>query len=380
MANARMSKFIKARVGVHIASPFFAPLSLRLVPIEDSNCQTMWTDGISIGFNPEWVEKLPIDEVKGVIIHEIFHVAFHHTTRRGQRDPMIWNYACDFAVNLVVQDSGYKLPQGCLYNTKYEGWTAEKIYEDIFKNATKVPISAPNFGEVRDTKNKDGKALTESEVKEEEAKWNVAVEQAYAMAKKQGKVPGGIDRLMEGLLEPRVDWRAALQEFVTKLSRNDYTWKKPNRRFLGGGIYMPSLEAPEIGTVVIGIDTSGSMGKDELDEIASEFNSIRTVHRMKILAIFCDAQVQRVQEFEEGDVALLKPKGGGGTAFSPVFKKVEELDEDPVCMVYFTDGECDDKVKEPDYPVLWALTYKNLYWHPTFGQTIYMKENQGNRR
>ena len=343
----------------------------------------MWTDGISIGYNPKWVETLPLDEVKGVIIHEVFHVALHHTTRRGNRDPLIWNIAADYVVNLQVLAAGYKLPQNLLYDRKYEGWTAEKVYQEIFKNAKKIPMgSGAGFGEVRDTKSGSGQPLTESQVNEEEAKWNVAIQQAYAMAKKQGKVPGGMDRLMEGLLEPKVDWRAALQEFVTKYSRNDYTWRKPNRRFLSGGCYLPSLESPEIGTVVIGIDTSGSMGNDELNEIASEFNSIRTVHRMKIVAIFCDASVQNVQEFEESDVALLKPKGGGGTNFSPVFKKVEEMDVEPVCLVYFTDGECDDFPKyEPEYPVLWGLTYKNGYFKPPFGTTITMKEsgNQGRR-
>lgn len=374
-----MSKFTKARVGMHIASPFFAPLSLRLTPQEDKHCPTMWTDGKSIGFNPEWVEKLPLDEVKGVIIHEVFHVAFHHTTRRGNREPFIWNLAADYVVNLQVVAAGYKLPPGALYDKKYAGWTAEKVYNVLIKTVKTITLDM-GIGEVRDTKNGDGQTLTESERNEEDAKWNVAVQQAYSMAKKQGKVPGGLERLMEGLLEPRVDWRAALQEFVTKMSRNDYTWKKFNRRYLSSGWMLPSLEAPEIGTVVVGIDTSGSMGNDELQEIASEFNSIRTVHKMKIIVLFCDASVQRVQEFEDHDVALLKPKGGGGTAYSPVFTKVEELGEEPVCMVYFTDGECDDFPKyEPDYPVLWGLTYKNSYFKPPFGTTIHMKENQRGR-
>jgi predicted metal-dependent peptidase len=80
-----------------------------------------------------------------------------------------------------------------------------------------------------------------------------AVRQGALIASKLGS--GGV-RNLEDLLQPQVDWREVLREFVQNTcAGSDYsTWKRPNRRYMGAGIYMPSGVSDKVGELVIAID------------------------------------------------------------------------------------------------------------------------------
>lgn len=121
-------KMLQARSALVLEHPFFAALALRLELREDAACRTAWADGRTLGYNPQYIEALPLEKVKGLQAHEVLHLACCHHTRRAGRDKTLWNKACDHAINHVLLDAGLQLPTGFLDDPAHRGKSAEAIY------------------------------------------------------------------------------------------------------------------------------------------------------------------------------------------------------------------------------------------------------------
>src|SRR4029077_12304966 len=165
-------------------------------------------------------------------------------------------------------------------------------------------------------------------------------------------------------------WREALKRFVTQQAKADYSWTPPNRRYIGSGLYLPSLRSEQIGPLVFAIDTSISMDVDALKQAVAELNAIVCdVEPPEAHVIECDTKVHAHTVFTPTEylIGFMTLHGRGGTRFSPVFEKIAELEIQPDCLIYFTDLDCADFGPEPPYPVLWASTY---YENAPFGELI----------
>jgi len=190
-----------------------------------------------------------------------------------------------------------------------------------------------------------------------EAGWKEAVQQAATAAKRRGSLPGALERFAAAAAQPRVDWRSVLWRFVQDVARSDYSWSKPSRRYLPLGLYLPALQGHEMGEIVWGFDTSGSVDDVLVAQFAREIQAVaEDLQPARVHVVYCDSRVHAVDTFEQGDPIVLKPKGGGGTAFEPVFDRVAELGITPACLIYLTDMEGSFPDDAPDYPVLWATT------------------------
>ena len=395
-------KITKARAGLILDQPFFGALALRLKPIESKACPTGWTDGVHMGYNPDWIMDMSLDKVKGFIAHEVMHLAVGHQARRQNRHPGKWNIAGDFAINQILIDSGFELPDTQCLNNAYRDKSAEEIYtllpdQDGGKGNGVIgsgqdtndgngsngqnQIQDPGgCGGVLDAPGTGGKEKADpADLKQSEVDWKIAATQAAQAAKNMGNLPGAVKNIIEELLEPKLDWRDLLRDFVERAARNDYTWKHPNRRFLSQGIILPSLNSKEIGTACVAVDTSGSVSVHELKQFASEVNSILEEYEdITIQVIYCDTQVAHVDEFHSVDMPVqMKMHGGGGTDFRPPFEWVKKnIDGKPTCMIYFTDMECNRFPEDPGYPTIWVQTqtmYSSNHWgNPPFGEVITM--------
>ena len=227
-----------------------------------------------------------------------------------------------------------------------------------------------NMGAVRDATTKDGQVASEADKKQMEEDWKIAVAQAARQQKTCGNLPGELQKMVDEIVNPTVDWRELLRRFVNERAREDYSWFPPNRRYVGQGIYLPSTRSEKMGEMVLGYDSSGSVGRKETNQFAGETSSIVEENGAHVTVIYCDTRVANVEEFGPDDMPIeLNPRGGGGTDFRPVFDYVEEHDLEPACLIYFTDGYCNSFPKEePAYPVLWACTRKGF--EPPFGEVI----------
>lgn len=377
-----MEKVRKARAGLILDHCFFGSLALRQELKQDDTCKTMYTDGKTIGFNSQFVESLTLGQLKGVLAHEVLHVGNLHHTRRNNRDFETWNDACDYAINDILLQSGFELPNGGLSGMGTDK-TAETIYNTLSKkkqsnqsnsqgnkNGNGQGNKSSNFGEIRDAKNKQGQKPTQAEIAEIESQARVNITQAMNQAKARGKLPAGLDRYIKEILKPVLPWKEILNRFLQEKTKNDYTWIKPNRRYMSSGYYLPSLYSEELKEIAIAIDTSGSLNEKQLSEFINEIKDIVT--KTKVTIIYCDSKVQAVEVFEKAEQIKTNPRGGGGTDFRPPFYEIENMQESPVCLIYFTDGYCDLFPEEPEYPVLWIVT-ENRYFTPPFGEVTLLQ-------
>ena len=205
-----------------------------------------------------------------------------------------------------------------------------------------------------DATNEQGKTASPAEQRRQEHEWGIAAEQALRSAKVCGHDPLGIERPLTENRQSQQDWRAILRDFVAATAPCDYRWTPPNRRYIASGLYLPSVERRGLGEIVIAVDTSGSIGKVELEQFAGEISAISEEAQPEAIhVVYCDAAVQSSQEFTASEPVRLEPKGGGGTDFRPVFQWVAENDIDPVSLIYLTDLCCDSFPEPPNCPVLW---------------------------
>lgn len=361
-------------------APFWSVLAMRLKVVLRWDIDTMATDGKHLFGNPAFLKWMTEQERVGVIAHECAHNAFKHHCRRGHRNPRKWNIAADLAINPVLLGGGFKLPQrpGCQALIPGEGpfadlpplLSAERYYDlltDEMMEGFNDSDDPGGLGRVVDAG--DGSEAAQAEA---EAEADVAVRQAQNVAKQRGTMSANLQRIIGELLEPKVDWKNELREFVSVRARNDYCWARPNRRFVAEGIYLPGMESEELGELVFAVDTSGSIDGPTLNRFASEMAAVISAFAgVTLVILYHDSAVCHVQTWEPSDGDLiLEPKGGGGTDHKPVFAWIEEHKPDGItALICLTDLYSDFPATEPEYPVLWASTTKA---DGPFGRTLYI--------
>lgn len=413
-----MKKIMKARSGLILDAPFFAALALKLKVIKAPRVPTMGVDGVHLFYNEQFVNELPPAELKGVICHEAMHCASCHHVRRGKRDPLLWNIAADYAINPIILDANFKLPKAALFDSKFKGKSTEAIYEIVRddtvnrqkqsqngqsqngngtatqgqsesqtegakpKNGNGTTTQAKSSvgdvggcGEVLDCPSKKGKNAkpNATDKMKQEQEWKIALQQAAQTAKSQGSLPAGIDRMVTSVCETKVNWKDVLARFVVHAYQDDFTWKRPNPRYVYHNLYLPSLHNEKLGDVVLAVDTSGSISRKEINEFAAEIQGIISdFNGVELLVIYCDSEVAGTEIVTSDDVPLnLNPKGGGGTDYIPVFDYLEKECINPIALIYFTDGYCDRfPDEEPDCETLWALNNENSYFKAPFGEVL----------
>jgi len=379
-----IDKIFKARERLILSTVFFGALCIRLIPKEDTSCDTAWTDGIHIGYNPKFIETLSMAHLVFVLAHEVLHCVFNHHTRRNGRDAKKWNVACDYAINIILTDYGYTLLEGALYDEKYRGMDVYEIYRDLYGNdmndddgdqQSKGSSDPGECGEVRDFPEEDG----EESKSENEQNWKQASIKAQEMAeRKDEKVNSRISDAIYGYKNPRTDWRSVLNEFLTEQINDDYTFTTPNRRYLAHKLYMPGMDGEQMKEMVFIVDTSGSVKTDMLNQFWTEIKTVLELFdEVKVTILHVDNVLSGVEVLEPHDEKpeTLVPKSTyGGTDFRPGFEWIEENEIDPGCVIYYTDGMCRDYPQEPDYPVLWAKFATEwdgmLKFNPPFGQVV----------
>lgn len=398
--------FEKARANVIIDHPFYAVLVLHLqekvMDMENKFFQnlilpTVGVDGETMYVNPEFVEKLNDKEKLGLLVHEIMHITLGHVWpwRRQWRDPKRWNRAGDYVINSFLKKEGFTLPEGGLYDSKYEDMSTEEVYELLEEQDEKgegdgndeltiqdVFMGVGDSGDGDDEKDGEGGAasgtMSQHAMQELERQWKERIVEAANIAKMRGKLPAGMERLVDGIVKPTIPWQMLLEQYVNEILRDDYNELMYDRRYIQSGIYLPDMYS-EGCSVAIAIDTSGSIGPDEMTIFVSETMGIlrsRNVKKVRILA--CDAAVTLNEEYQPWDSLPDNFPGGGGTAFEPVFEAIADTGERPACLLYLTDMYGSFPDTPPNYPVLWVTMTED--YEPPFGTSIIFNPDKSDFR
>lgn len=361
-------RITRAKVQV-MRSPKFCLLSGIAVMANMSvqeGCGTAYTDGRNVKFDPKFMDTLSEKQLTFLVVHELWHIALKQITtwkKLWKQDQRLTNMAADYVANQMIVDADPNgevvqfIEGGCL-DAKYRGWNTKQVYDDLKQQGTGgsggsggEPYDEHGFG--------DGDEMIDAEKEALGRKIDEALRQGSILA---GKMGGNVDRSIQKMLEPKVDWREMLRDFVSSISnyKEMSTWRKPNRRHLGNGVYMPSMFSETVGPIVVGIDTSGSIGEVELQQFLGELSDICVaVKPERIHLLWWDTRVAGVDVLEPDDyhdlVNKVKPAGGGGTDVSCVFKYVEREGIEAEACVILTDGFTPFP-DAPSYPVFWGMT------------------------
>jgi predicted metal-dependent peptidase len=370
LADAQL-KLTKAKTAIVLDHPFFASLLLSK-PIEIT--ESVPTASVNarghIKVSPVFIADKTVAQVVFLLCHEVGHRIMSHCGRVGARNHRKWNIAGDAVINDLLQaskvgefiDGGVSMPGS-------KDRLTDAIYNELPDNqGTPWPDpSPPGIGD--DIDHSD--PMTAEEQQQQDAVTKVEVAQAAQAAKMQGKLSAPLAQFAADLIETRTPWFDILERHMVSFTRADYSWARPNRRFINTGHYLPSTgKTPTMGAVVIQVDVSGSVSAQELAYYSGHMKAIvelcspETVH-----VLYTDTQVVKHQEFPRGEDFYLEFRSGGGTDMAAGFTFCEAQGIEPDVFVCLTDGHT-PWGEPPGYPVVWCISSDKVADH---GETIHFE-------
>jgi predicted metal-dependent peptidase len=334
---------------LQVQSPFFATLALFCQYLFSREVETASTDGKVVFLNPDVVMALSRPELDTLLLHEILHAAFLHTLRRQERSPYLWNYAADIVVNGVLAELAekspkhFKLLESSIREPDLERLSVEEIYELLQKHSLDKRPSC--------LQEHTNEVLAPNELK---AHWKQALQQASIVQAQSGRgaVPQGMQRLLDQVTAPQLDWRSLLWRFLVKTPTDFADF---DRRHIYRGLYLETLCADAV-RVHVAIDTSGSIEEEQLAMFLAELGGILAAYpHLTAELYYADSALYGPYSLEKF-AEIPRPQGGGGTSFVPFFAHLADsnaLPSDPC--VYLTDGH-GDFPSEARPNTLWVVT------------------------
>jgi predicted metal-dependent peptidase len=336
---------------------------------------TACTNGRDEMYGLGLITKLDEKQLGFVVLHENMHKGLRHMTtwqKLRAENHRLANIAMDHVINLMIMDmdpneqviafprfeDGSRM--GC-YDTKYKGMNTKQVFDLLKQEDKDGGVSDAGF----DEHDWDGaREMTAEERKELEREVDQALRQGQIAAMKAtGKGGLNVNRELGDMLQPQIDWREALREFVSATcnAKDASSWRRVNRRMLSQDVYLPTLVGEKVGHIAVGVDTSGSIGTDELNVFLSEVKAIvEEVHPDKIDLIYWDGKVAGHEVYDMATMSNLvsstKPVGGGGTDPTCMMHYLKEQNIKPECIIQLTDGYVGDWGDEWDAPIMWVIS------------------------
>ena len=374
-------------------------LMMGTTEVVDDPKVTAYTNGVDKRYGRAFLQAIcpTQEEVNGLILHENLHIGLRqmiHNLDLFRENMKRANQAADFVVNDMIMEISnkypqlVKLPKGGCYDPKYHNMNMREVYKLLQDQGGKGGKGEEGEGGGDSPSGEGGDeysfdehdfetAITQEQAKEMDARIDRAIREGALLA---GRLGVDLPRQITDLLAPVIDWREVLRDFVTASckGKDEYTWRKFNRRVIANDIYLPTVENETIGEVVVAIDTSGSIGQEELNVFASELVSIcEAVSPDAVRILWWDTKVHGEQLFTENYDqigSMLKPLGGGGTKVSCVSDYINKKKINAECVLVFTDGYLENDVQwDISAPTLWLVT-QNKSWTPPSGKLVQVKD------
>ena len=366
-------KVSKAKALLILDHPFFGTaVSRRPIQYGDEVPTAGMSATGQIMLNPEWVEPLTVKNIMFLLAHEAMHYMLSHALRRQHRDHRAWNVACDKVINDTLIDAKVgDFIDGGITLDKARFGASEQFYDENDDDMGEGGIGE----DVGDIVDENGQPLDDATVQQLQTQAKIEAIQNAKLAKQSGKLPESIERIIDEMVNVVTPWHEKLERYMSAKVRDGYSWNRPNRRFVGQGMYLPGYDyTPRMGELVIAVDTSGSLNSKELALFNAHINRIMdSCIPEKVTVIYCDYVIGGTQEYTPDELPIvLKPVGGGGTSFKPVFKWLDSYDGEVECLIYFTDGwgdqdELDKLSITGKVDTVWLTTDKEDF---PFGEVI----------
>ena len=391
-AEQRLSKNITAIMGHERYIALAGVMMIGISAIKD-DCPTAYTNGRDEYYGRAFVDDLTDPEFRGLILHENYHKLLRHLITWAwmfKENPKLANMACDYVINLIIylenRDGFAVLPKGALLDERFANMSAAQVYKILKQEQEDNPDDSDQGegegnGAGLDEHDWEGaQEMSADEQRELAQEIDQAIRQGALTA---GKVGSGGNRAIDQLLQPEVNWREVMREFITETCRgtDDSTWRQPSRRHLAMGMLRPSGITERVGELVIPIDTSRSIGQHELTKCLSEIKGIcDTVKPESVRILYWDTKVCADEVY--GDVAgacgsleqltqTTKPAGGGGTNVQCVTDYIRDNNINAQAVIVLTDGYLGGDWGAWTMPLLWGIL-DNKHARPTIGKTLHI--------
>ena len=322
------------------------------------------TDGKRIIINPTLTAGISDDTLVSNLLHECYHIILKHVTRCGNRDKQKWNVACDFAINQMLKKDGFDMT-GFIYDEAYEDMSAETIYEML-------PECPPESHS--DLMPSD--AMSEEEKQDIEAHVNQVVSNAAVSTQMQnkdyGNIPAYMQVMIQEILNPKVPWQNVLQNICTSFNKDDYSYRRPNRRYID--LVMPTLYSECMGTIGAAVDASGSTSDKEFTQFLSELDTIQATYQPECIHLVdFDTRIHSEHKIAPNESVFEATfEGRGGTDLQCVFDKFKGADLE--ALIIFSDLYCSviPAEEEPDFKVIW-ICVGNPNAQVNFGEIVHIE-------
>jgi predicted metal-dependent peptidase len=388
---------ITARVGLLLKASFFGNLATRLKLVNaDEWCATAATDGRNFYYNTRFIKMLRPKEVEFLFGHEVLHCVYDHFGRRGDRNPQLWNIADDFCVNADLKKhhvGEFITSVPCLYDHKYDGMSAEEVYDILYEKADKIDINDLLNKMIDDHMdgddeqdgsggdgNEEGKGRPKLS-KEERQQIKDEIKEAMlaaASASDAGNIPAGVKRLIQDLTEPKMNWRELLRMQLESTIKSDFTWMRASRKGWHMDAVMPGMKVDPMIDIAIAIDASGSIDESMLKDFLGEVQGIMdSFPAYRIHVVTFDTDCYNPAQYDSDnldDICDYEVAGGGGTDFDCIFKYLKDNEIEPKRLVVFTDGYPFGSWGDENYAdTVWIL-HGTTSIVPPWGQYAYYDE------
>ncbi len=353
----------KAKSQLTSKHPYFGMLASRLKHEENSAIDYFASNGKRFIYNPAYIESLHMDELFFILTNCVMHHILAHNQRKLNRKGVLWQLATDYAINNMLAKNKLKIPKGANYNKEYKNMYSEEIYEILKvefaeQNGTSSYDDAQNLANFVKEKGGDSSIFKNFEKMEEkeEDEWDYAASLAKEVGNKNSSTPLGLERFAKKIKANDIDWKFELYNAINRHMRNNYAFMPPNKKHIYRGVALPSLTSDTL-SLIIAIDTSGSIREDILGAFIGEFKSImQNFPAVSIELLIADAKVHSHHTFMGGEEMDFPLKGGGGTDYRPTFEYIDANIPMSSMLLYFTDGEGIFPRIPPAYEVIWALS------------------------
>lgn len=380
-------KFAKILLNMRDIRPFYSAVYEVINKRESDTIDTMGVTTNELIYNRAFVDNSPISSLIFVVLHEIAHIALKHVARRENRDPVLWNTACDLYVNAALSKefnitpggsttvNGIKIimPVGALFvsTIDIDQDYVEAIYDGLLQQSRSNGYKTQGKGKFtvgdsksarqfsylevelsRDPNNNKygGNDLCDTgadpEVKNQESDKIVtsALVRVEMSGHNAGDTPGGLLSIVREMLKSYVDWRTLLKRYLTKALTSDSSFSNPDKRmYYTKAIYPGQLQDGEtlLKNIKICIDTSGSISDTDLQYFFGQVYDLAEQFKMEAELIYWDAAVQSVGSFKDyKEFTRIEVVGRGGTDPSVIFDYFDsnKCKVKPVVTLIFTDG------------------------------------------
>jgi predicted metal-dependent peptidase len=355
---------------------------------------TAQTNGVDVVYDRGFVDSLNDKQLAFLILHENMHKAYRHLVvwqPLQKKNSRLANMACDYVINLQIKDYDPEndmtdFPTDAqgnvlgLIDERFRGMDSGQVFKILEEE--QQGGSGGGGGE----ESLDGHDWDEAQSMSEQDKEEVAKEIESALRQGSmlvGKMGGNVSREMGDLLVPKINWREALRDFVKTAmhGKDKTTWKRLHKRYIAADLIMPSSYSEKVGGIAIGVDTSGSIGGEELSQFLSEVKSIcDEVSPEQIDLLYWDTHVASRETYRDNELAGLvettKPAGGGGTEPACVPKYMKKHDIKPECLIILTDGYIPSQNPSDwaiEAPVLWCIKGNSHFNESVVGKVVHVE-------